>query len=419
MLKKYLKILLIILLLVLSACKKTEEPIEDKQDLQLDTRYTDALELTTSFEGKEFITHGIGKVSLGLCVDGDTITVRSGASNITIRFLGINTPESTGKVEPWGKPASAFVKDKLTNADAIVLEAEGERTDNNGRYLAWVWYQPKGQDKYRLLNLEIVEEAYSFFTMSSTKYHETFISAHYKNTNIKKRLYGETDPSFSTSKEAIDTTIAYVLSGKEEYLTGTVFNLTVQVLRTVGDDFFVRDIQATDLDGEVVYGDIFVFGFYGVSYYTHLQIGDIVNFECKFDIAGNYGDQITDVRKLKILRNEEVNLDIIDSSDITNLSAYKGRVITVDNLIYKGYYQSQNDKAANPEQYTLKFESNTGKKFDVRIGNRLISRYDVDSLVVDEVYAVTGGVSYYEFANDSYQLLLGDKNKSNDIVLKE
>jgi len=414
--KKYLIVLLLALVLVLSACNKTDDP--EDTPLELDTRYTDALVLETSFEGKEFIANGIGEVTLGLCVDGDTVTVRSGSTNITIRFLGINTPESTGKVEPWGKPASTFTKEKLTSANSIVLEAEGERTDNNGRYLAWVWYQAEAGDQYRLLNLEIIEEAYSFFTMGSTKYHETFISAHYKNTSIKKRLYGETDPSFSTSKVALDSTIAYVLSGQEEYLTGTVFDLTVQVIRTVGDDFFVRDVLPTDIDGEVVYGDIFVFGFYGVSYYTYLNIGDIVTFKCKFDINGNYGDQITDIQELRITGSEEVVLDVIDSSEITDLSVYKGEVITIDNLIYKGFYQSQNDQESNPEQYTLNFESSTGKEFDVRIGNRLISRYNVNDLVVDEVYMVTGGVSYYEFASDSYQLMLGDKNKSNDIVLK-
>lgn len=414
--KKYLIVLLLALAFSLSACKKTEP--EEETPLELDTRYTDALVLETDFLGKEFITHGIGEVQLGLCVDGDTITVRSGESNITIRFLGIDTPESTGKVQPWGKPASAFTKAKLLDANSIVLEAEGPRMDNNNRYLAWVWYQTNAGDAYRLLNLEIVEEAYSFSTMAQTKYSETFLSAHYKNTAIKKRVFGETDPSFATSKVAIDTTVAYILAEREEYPTGTVFGLNVVITRGVGDDFFIRDINPTDIDGEIVYGEIFVYGFYGVNYYAYLKNGDIITMECKADLNGNYGNQLTDVQKLRVVGHEEVEIEVFDGTSITDLSIFNGQVITIDNLIYKGFHQSQKDLEAIPPAYTLNFENADGKKIDVRLGDRLSSKYDVSEFVINSEYKVTGGVSYYEFAPGAYQLIVGDKLKSNDIVLK-
>src|SRR5690554_5350639 len=97
--KKLLGLIVVLLLTVLVAgCKddNTEEgPIE------LNTNYTDKLKLETSFENKDFINDGIGEVTLNRNVDGDTISVYTGSQSVTIRFLGIDTPESTAKVEPW------------------------------------------------------------------------------------------------------------------------------------------------------------------------------------------------------------------------------------------------------------------------------------------------------------------------------
>ena len=35
------------------------------------------------------------------------------------RYLGVNTPESTGKIEEWGKKASKFTQEKLATATSI------------------------------------------------------------------------------------------------------------------------------------------------------------------------------------------------------------------------------------------------------------------------------------------------------------
>ena len=49
-------------------------------------------------------------------VDGDTVHFHSKNGNngvLKARFLGVDTPESTGKVQNWGKTASNFTKDSL------------------------------------------------------------------------------------------------------------------------------------------------------------------------------------------------------------------------------------------------------------------------------------------------------------------
>ena len=144
--------------------------------IYLGTYITTTQKMDFSFSGKEFKKDGIGEVELNRVVDGDTISVKSGGDYeaITIRFLGIDTPESTGQIEPWGKASSAYAKEVLYSAYSIVLEAEGdERMDSNGkRWLAWVWYKPTADSEYRLFNLEEVELAYAKYSQKvSSKYH--------------------------------------------------------------------------------------------------------------------------------------------------------------------------------------------------------------------------------------------------------
>ena len=77
------------------------------------------------------------------------------------RYLAINTPESTGKIEPWGKTASNYTKEKLTNASSIVIESdtyEWDADSTGDRYLVWVWYRNSETEEYRNLNIEILQE---------------------------------------------------------------------------------------------------------------------------------------------------------------------------------------------------------------------------------------------------------------------
>ena len=98
-------------------------------------------------------------------VDGDTThfavptsLVKTGV--LKARYLAINTPESTGKIEDYGKKASNFTKEKLKNAVSIYIESDTsvwETDSTGGRYLTWVWYKPDENSEYRNLNLEILQ----------------------------------------------------------------------------------------------------------------------------------------------------------------------------------------------------------------------------------------------------------------------
>ena len=91
------------------------------------------------------------------CVDGDTANVILNDKKIKIRFLAIDTPETkhpTIGSEPFGKEASEYTCNKLTNAKKIEIEYDdnSDKTDKYDRHLVWVWV-----DNY-LLQDEIIKE---------------------------------------------------------------------------------------------------------------------------------------------------------------------------------------------------------------------------------------------------------------------
>lgn len=90
-------------------------------------------------------------------VDGDTAKFKLDEEIITVRFLGIDTPEtvhpSLGE-QPYGKEASNYTKEKLQNANKIELEydSNSSKTDKYGRHLAWIWVDDS------LLQEELIRE---------------------------------------------------------------------------------------------------------------------------------------------------------------------------------------------------------------------------------------------------------------------
>lgn len=414
--KTLFKILLMgVLFMGLVACDPTTEDLPP----QLDTRYTDELNLISSFDGKEFIADGIGEVTLSRVVDGDTMIVRSNQTNITIRFLGIDTPESTGRVEPWGLAASAFAKEKLENAHSIVLEAEGERIDSTGnRYLAWVWYQPTEGSAYRLFNLEIVENALTRFTLGETKYYDTLLAAHLKTQDTRLKVYGEQDPNFNYSRESVEVSIAYILEKNEEFNPGSFFLIEAVVTRMVGNNFYIEDLEETEIDGELRKGYVYTYTGYGAPYSNYLEVGTIIRFEAQLQYQGDYGTQLTGVKNLSIVGELETDLEILEFegaalSSGADLADYEGRIVKVTGLELTRVHQSANDVTAN--LYTLTFETVNGDEISVRLGG-VVSQYSRSELVEGEIYTVIGGVTFYEFANGQYQLVVGDKNKSLDLI---
>ena len=76
-----------------------------------------------------------------------------------------------------------------------MLESEGARKDTYDRYLAFVWVDGK------LLNLEIIEQAYSNSTLNNSKYKEIFMEASITAMKTGRRFFGEIDPAYDYENE--------------------------------------------------------------------------------------------------------------------------------------------------------------------------------------------------------------------------
>ena len=111
------------------------------------------------------------EVKFSVSVDGDTAKFELDGKIITVRFLGINTPETVDpnrEVEAFGKEASDYTKNALKNATKIEIELDskaGEK-DKYDRTLAWVFVDGK------LLQEEIVKNglAEQYMLLSTYKY---------------------------------------------------------------------------------------------------------------------------------------------------------------------------------------------------------------------------------------------------------
>lgn len=93
-------------------------------------------------------------------VDGDTIRVVVDGVEEPIRLIGIDTPESTNKKEPWGREASDFTKSLAPIGTTVYLEFDAEARDRYDRLLAYVWLEPTETDaeaavRTKMLNARI------------------------------------------------------------------------------------------------------------------------------------------------------------------------------------------------------------------------------------------------------------------------
>ena len=135
-------------------------------------------------------------------VDGDTIKIESGE---TVRYIGIDTPES---VDPR-KPVQCFAKEaskkneELVMGKTIELENDISDRDRYGRLLRYVWIGDE------MVNEKLVREGFarSYSYPPDIKYQENLIEAERQAKEENRGLWGsacfsETDISASASPKA-------------------------------------------------------------------------------------------------------------------------------------------------------------------------------------------------------------------------
>jgi len=128
-------------------------------------------------------------------IDGDTIVVNLSGKEEKIRLIGVNTPESTIRHEPYGEKASAFTKKKLTGR-VIYLEKDISERDKYGRLLRYVWLEPpvnlsEEEIRRKLFNAVLVLEGHAQVATypPDVKYADHFIDFENEARKAEKGLW--------------------------------------------------------------------------------------------------------------------------------------------------------------------------------------------------------------------------------------
>ena len=227
-------VFLLLIVVFLSACGSDATPTAPEETtvpVAVDHAASLVLDMNSETVKQEVTVKGF--------VDGDTVhfhvpeaVMADGV--LKARFLAVNTPESTGKIEEYGKAASNFTKEKLSAATSIIVESETAQwnPDSTGdRYLVWVWYRTSEDQNYKNLNVELLQQGLARANSSAeNRYGETCMAAIAQAKAQQWNLYsGQKDPDFFygdavelTLRELRTNTAAY--SGMKVVFNGVVIS---------------------------------------------------------------------------------------------------------------------------------------------------------------------------------------------------
>ena len=206
------------------------------------------------------------KVTVKSYIDGDTTyfyvpkTVLS-SGVLKARYIAINTPESTGAIEEWGKAASKFTKSKLQAATDIIIESDTAtwNPDSTGdRYLVWVWYKTADMTEYRNLNIEILQEGLAIASNSSQNRYGTVCMDAINQAKVEKLHVnsGVKDPDFYYG-EAIPVDLRELRTNIKAY-EGSKVQFEGVVTRNYNNGVYVENY---DEETEMYYGMYVYYGF--------------------------------------------------------------------------------------------------------------------------------------------------------------
>ena len=323
-----------------------EEKIEDV-DYVAKTKLDQEVTESSSFFGAD----GIAYATVIRCVDGDTADFLTGGVEFRARFLGVDTPESTGDVEVWGKTASLFTASKLNNAYKVVVQTNGgpaQKDTTGSRYLTYVWYQPTEGADFRLINLELVQEGLSYGKSSTaSRYADVLTLAQVQAVRNKLRIFGDDIDENFYYGDALKTTIKEIYENIDELVEKHVkVKFDCVVARTNGQDVYVQEYDAETND---VYSIMLYTGFnlntnklnegYNVSVCGVISLyNDIPQISGMVDIRGN-----SDSLKVYSVDNEII-VTPITPAELNGELTYSSlrKLVKLDNIVVESVYTTNN-----------------------------------------------------------------------------
>ncbi len=241
------------------------------------------------------------EVTVKMHIDGDTTHFNVPYSfdpedgTLKARYLAVNTPESTGRIEKWGKTASNFTKDKLTNAEKIVIETDGENweVDSTGdRHLVWVWYKNKGSNVYRNLNIELLQEGYAVGSKAlDTRYGDIAVKCISQAKALGLKVHSnDVDPNYFVGA-ATEVDIKELRINKDKYV-GTRVGFEGIISYYSNNGVY---IESFDEETQMYYAIYLYYGFNSdldPGYEDILEVGNKVHVVGNFEKNENFGYQV-------------------------------------------------------------------------------------------------------------------------------
>lgn len=393
------------------------------------------LEMSTNSKKQE--------VTVKTFIDGDTVhfnvptdVMETGV--LKARFLAINTPESTGKIEEYGKKASSFTRERLEKATSIIVESDDHNwnVDSTGeRHLVWVWYKTEGSADYRNLNLEILQEGLAIGnSASNNRYGSYCANAINQAKTLKLHVHsGKPDPDFYYG-QAIELDLKELRTNTEAY-SGLKVAFTGVITKNNNNSVYV---EAYDAESDMYYGMSVYYGFnltgtgldvlavgnesrivgtvqyyeaggtWQVSGLTHSAVRkDPDNIE-KLSSGHSPSYRLTDPATFA---NGKVELTIGEekkSFDYAQLAMSTS--VSMKDLLVVDIYTTSNEDSSSKGAMTLTCQAPDGTKVDIRT---VVLLDENGKLITSEAYLgktidVTGIVDYYSLSG--YQIKVFSKN---------
>ena len=383
--RNFVKILsLLLVICLLAGCQPNQDPGESTAPQVQTVDYAASVKLDRENGCKQ------EEVTIKLHIDGDTVHFNSQQFDggvLKARFLGVNTPESTGKIEEYGKTASEFTKEKLANAESIIVESDTANWDadsTGGRYLVWVWYKDKDASEYRNLNIELLQEGLAIASSSANnRYGSTCTAAIDQAKRLKKNVHsGQKDPNFFYGAAA-EIDLKELRTNVADY-NGAKVAVTGVITMHYNNGFY---LERLDPETGLYYG---MYAYYGFNFNgmhlikvgSEVRIaGNVSEFSGSWQISGmTYSDFIPtddDVKKLSdnnepaftltdpaTFASGKVDIDMVDpeTEEVTKKTfdyaeLAMGTSVEMRNLQVKSVYTTQSDKDTSNGAMTLTCEA--------------------------------------------------------------
>lgn len=284
----------------------------DRFDININQETFDkVMEAKKGEQGLDFRKDGIEQMDAGgfiNFVDGDTthVETKNYGYTIKVRYLSIDTPESTNQIEEWGKTAALFNKSKLENAKTIILQSQGwargdddktSETDGNGRNLAYVWYSELANPQLtdlRCLNLEMIYNGFSFGIGSREDcgdYFYEYLDKSLKSAqaNARGMFSPDQDPNFDYG-DPTPITLEQFYQDPEAYTPSEtnpkqkMYKIEGYVSRIVDGSFYFQDKPSYERVGGALPE---AYGMYAFTYaQTPIQVGHHLSIVGSFSLYG-------------------------------------------------------------------------------------------------------------------------------------